>query len=196
MNISQYILLADLAKECGFTNRRSFYTRVKRRGLLDYTIKVHDDREGQGYGNKVSAVPLEHVELFKKKCSKRHGDRKRSTEETSGDGWFYAVQTMPNHKPGRVKLGYAGRSGVDSIDARLGDYRTILGDEINLLGKYPCKAKWMEDAAIHHLTLEKCKPVKGAKELFDFDSIEQLKKSMEKFFLEIMKVGQLSASGY
>lgn len=188
-----HILVSDLMSMCGFNNPRAFWNKIKRSGLMEHTFKITHTTHGQ----KVLAINSDHVELFREKClkSEQCGRKSRveiiNSESDSDDnlGWFYAVQTMPTLNPNRIKLGFAGRSGIFSVDKRLNDYRTILGDDMNLIAKYPCHHRW-ECGAIHALTAGVATLVPGATELFDFKSVDVLLKEMKHYFVDIMKTTQ------
>ncbi len=186
-----YVLVSDLMTMCGFSHSRAFYNKIKRKGLINLTFKVTHSTNGQ----KILAVRSDQIELFKEKCFKaaQCGRRKQqlttdSNNEDDGNlGWFYAVQTMPTTNPKRVKLGFAGRNGQQSVDNRLAEYRTILGNDMILLAKYPCHHRW-ECGAIRALVANNALPISGATEVFDFHNIDILIKDMKHYFIDIMKV--------
>lgn len=91
----------------------------------------------------------------------------------AADGYFYAIQLVPELEPGRIKLGFAGR-----VEERLQQHRTAAPTAI-VLATWPCRRVW-ETAAMDAATQSGCQAV--GTEVFDFGDIDDLLDNAGRFF--------------
>jgi hypothetical protein len=95
-------------------------------------------------------------------------------------GYFYAIQTMPDVMPNRIKLGF-----TNDLGWRLRSFRTVVPTAV-LLKAWPCLKRW-ETIAIASVTQIGVRDSRC--EVFDFPSLEDLVGRADAFFAAMPPMG-------
>ena len=114
-------------------------------------------------------------EKFKVKKNRPNEKKKNSTDfknKSSGFGYFYFIQTVPDLKKERIKMGFA-----TSVKSRLNQHQTS-SPTAKIYRHWRCKSCW-ERAAID--AISKCGIAVGG-EVYDFNSLEEAEKKADFFF--------------
>ena len=159
-----YVLLSDLADECG-TDRSNMRKYVLKHGFLPVQVRTAKSR-----GQLQLALTDTDAEAVRELRQRQGFGLNQPTE--NGHGVFYVVQVIPDLDPLRVKLGFA----TDAL-RRLDSYRT-LSPTVQLVKTWPCRSSW-ERAAIDSLS-RICTPLSG--EVFTCDDLLALVARGDAFF--------------
>lgn len=174
--MENFISLRDFANKLGYSYK-TIHTRIKRKGLRDYCKLAY-----MGYGNKVLVIPIEHMDKFNEEFKDELIIRISQSKVTEGAlpslelGCFYFIQPIPKDNPKKIKLGFA-----ISLNKRFNGFKTIIGNEFNVVGTFPCKPEW-EKNAISCITKEDCTLIEGTTELFECENIDKALERCKTFF--------------
>jgi hypothetical protein len=164
----ELVSLKELARQIGM-DRSSMLRYIKRLGY-----RPHKRRTADSGGQVAAAVRRDEADAILDR-RKREGfvigaDASRTVSE---EGYFYAVQLIPELSAKRVKLGFATNTAE-----RLQQHRTAAPTAI-LIKSWPCRRTW-EVAAMDSMTREGCELILN--EVFDCEDLPALIERGDSFF--------------
>lgn len=164
-----YVVLKDLAAELGL-HRSNLRKYILASGFTFVKIRTPESR-GQ-LSLALSPEDVEAVRELRMRAGFLHGKKPRAILNDK-QGWFYAIQVIPELAPNRIKFGFSS-----NVDARLQAHRTS-APTAHLVKKWPCERCW-ENAIIASVTRMDCQLV--ANEVYDCGNLDTLISRCDDFF--------------
>ena len=150
-------------------------------GIQPHTIKTTPTSRGQKckvFKGSQLLLLLDQME-GEGDLSHLYGSDDQRDGGSSGIGWFYVVQLMPEFSERRLKLGFSS-----AIANRLRAFRTV-APTATCIRKYRCERVW-ELSAIASITRIGCSRV--GEEVFDVESVADTIARADAFFALMPKV--------
>ena len=166
--MSDYVTVKDLAAELGM-DRSGLRKYIIKSGFSLITIRGDTGAKNQS----LIALALEDAEGVRALRASQGFSKTMRAPIENGDGFFYAIQVVPDLDPLRIKLGW-----TYNVSDRLSAHQTAAPTAV-LLRSWPCRKVW-EYAAMHSVTRIGCKHI--GNEVYRCENIDDLLDRGDTFF--------------